>query len=179
MTSSPQFALMAVLSFTFGHSANAEDKKLEFSANVALTPDYSFRGITQTDSGPAIQGGFDAAHGVFYAGTWASSVDFGDDTTMEIDFYGGVAPSIGNSDFDFRANYYVYPDPPELPTGSQNFIKSYAGAGRALGGCRKSIGSSPSFGVTPTNHFSLTGRTAREVTRAAANALELYKGESS
>lgn len=31
----------------------------EFSANVALTSDYVFRGIIQTDEGPAIQGGVD------------------------------------------------------------------------------------------------------------------------
>ncbi len=32
------------------------------SANVALTTDYVFRGFTQTDSGFAIQGGFDLEH---------------------------------------------------------------------------------------------------------------------
>ena len=31
----------------------------EFSANVGFTTDYTFRGISQTDNEPAIQGGFD------------------------------------------------------------------------------------------------------------------------
>ncbi|OAD18825.1 Conserved hypothetical protein CHP02001, partial [Candidatus Thiomargarita nelsonii] len=39
--------------------AAAEIGDFEFSANVALTSDYVFRGLTQTDEGWAIQGGFD------------------------------------------------------------------------------------------------------------------------
>ena len=31
----------------------------KFSANVALTSEYLFRGLSQTDDAPAIQGGFD------------------------------------------------------------------------------------------------------------------------
>ena len=41
----------------FSGFANAE---LAASANVALTTDCVWRGISQTDNGPAIQGGFDA-----------------------------------------------------------------------------------------------------------------------
>ena len=33
----------------------------EISGNVSLTTDYRFRGISQTDNDPAIQGGFDWA----------------------------------------------------------------------------------------------------------------------
>ena len=47
------------------------------SANVALATDYIFRGFSQTAEGPAIQGGFDATCGRFYAGVWASSLDWG------------------------------------------------------------------------------------------------------
>jgi uncharacterized protein (TIGR02001 family) len=42
------------------------------SANVALTSDYVFRGVSQTDEDPAIQGGFDVSHDSgLYIGTWA------------------------------------------------------------------------------------------------------------
>jgi uncharacterized protein (TIGR02001 family) len=62
----------------------------EFSGNVALTTDYVWRGISQTDQDPAIQGGFDYEHeSGFSIGTWASNVEFGDDTNMELDVYGG------------------------------------------------------------------------------------------
>ncbi len=72
-----------------------------FSANVALTTDYVWRYVSQSDEKGAIQGGFDVAHSTgLYAGTWASNVDFdeggndGDndaDPSMEWDIYGGFA----------------------------------------------------------------------------------------
>ena len=65
------------------------------SANVALATEYVFRGISQTDEGPAIQGGFDATCGMFYAGVWASNLDWGgngseDVANMEMDLYAGI-----------------------------------------------------------------------------------------
>ena len=71
------------------------DSPHEFSANVALSTDYLFRGISQTDGSPAISGGFDYTYSPvgIYAGIWASNVDFssfGDDDNIEIDYYGGI-----------------------------------------------------------------------------------------
>ena len=54
----------------------------EWSGNVAMTSDYTWRGVSQSNEDPAIQGGFDYANGLFYAGTWASNVDFGDDSVI-------------------------------------------------------------------------------------------------
>ena len=46
-----------------------------YSANVAFTTDYIWRGMTQSD-GPAIQGGFDfESDSGFYAGIWGSNVN--------------------------------------------------------------------------------------------------------
>ena len=99
----------------------------DLSANVALVSDYRFRGISQTDTNAAIQGGFDAAFEPgFYLGTWASSVDFGDIDdgsgsygTMEIDYYTGWAGPIGDTDFaiDVGYAYYAYPGDTVDPTG--------------------------------------------------------------
>src|SRR5262245_47643526 len=70
------------------------------SANIALTSDYIFRGISQTSANPAVQGGFDATWGIFWAGIWASNVDFGgsgvgpfghDIANLEIDYYAGIS----------------------------------------------------------------------------------------
>lgn len=81
----------------------------EFSANVAITTDYHFRGITQSDENPAIQGGMDYAHeSGFYLGTWASSIDFAEHT--EFDFYGGYGGELGNGlSYDIGGLYYAYP----------------------------------------------------------------------
>jgi uncharacterized protein (TIGR02001 family) len=86
------------------------------SANVGITSDYVFRGISQTDESPAIQGGFDATCGIFYAGTWASSLDFGGDAAgndianMEWDFYAGIKPKTGPITWDLGVIYYAYPN---------------------------------------------------------------------
>ncbi len=92
-----------------------------YSFNLAGTSDYVFRGISQTDNDPTIQGGFDVAYGIFYAGGWASGVDFGGpppagvglDAQAEIDWYGGIKPTwnspFGPMDLDFGVIYYTYP----------------------------------------------------------------------
>lgn len=63
-------------------------KGVEAEANVTLSSDYSFRGISQTGLDPAIQGGFDIAlDNGFSIGTWASNVNFDSATSMELDLY--------------------------------------------------------------------------------------------
>jgi len=94
---------------------NAPEKlpPIHVSANVALTTDYVFRGVSQTGRGIAIQGGFDVSDSWLYAGTWASNVDFGaaaPGANLELDLYGGIKPVIGSTTFDFGAVYYKYPN---------------------------------------------------------------------
>ena len=59
-------------------AAEAPTSTHTLSANVGLFSEYVFRGITNSNEGPAIQGGFDYAHASgFYAGAWASNIEFG------------------------------------------------------------------------------------------------------
>lgn len=87
----------------------------EVSGNVAVVSDYLFDGVSQTDNGPALQGGVDWSHeSGLYAGAWASTVDFGDgtDSNAETDWfvgYGGGSESVA---FDVGAVLYKY-----LPSG--------------------------------------------------------------
>lgn len=105
-------------------SAIASDKSGipgSFSANVSLTSEYYFRGLSQTDDAPAIQGGFDyevplAKPVGLYLGVWGSNVDFNeaggvDGATIEIDYYGGLKGEIGDSGFSWDVGfiYYSYP----------------------------------------------------------------------
>ena len=70
----------------------------EVSGNVTLASDYSFRGISQTTRDPAIQGGFDIETDFGLSiGTWASNVNFGDDTSMELDVYVGYGMEINDT----------------------------------------------------------------------------------
>ncbi len=87
-----------------------EGRKFTYSFSVTGTSDYVFRGISQTDQGPAIQGGFDATCGLFYIGTWASSIDFAGDAHVEIDLYAGIKPKTGPITWDFGVIYYAYPN---------------------------------------------------------------------
>jgi uncharacterized protein (TIGR02001 family) len=94
----------------------ASGSGFEISGNVALTSDYRFRGISQSDESGAIQGGFDAEFSPgFYIGTWGSSVDFdsndGYDGSLELDYYGGWASSIGDTDFGIDVGYIYYDYP--------------------------------------------------------------------
>lgn len=79
------------------------------SANVALTTNYIFRGVTQNNEDPALQGGFDYEHtSGFYAGVWGSNVDFGGDESTEIDFYAGYGFELGSVALDFGVISYKF-----------------------------------------------------------------------
>ena len=89
-----------------------------FTANVGFTTDYVFRGISQTSTNPAVQGGIDYSHSSgLYAGIWGSNVSWIADSgavalgsvTMELDTYFGIRNSFAKDftyDFGFiRYNY--------------------------------------------------------------------------
>ncbi|HEX2829889.1 MAG TPA: TorF family putative porin [Burkholderiales bacterium] len=97
-----------------------------FTGNVGLFSQYIFRGLTQTDRDPAIQGGLDYAHSSgIYLGTWASNISWLKENfsappnaiagtynrggSMEWDFYGGYKMSFGDVGVDLGTLYYWYP----------------------------------------------------------------------
>ena len=83
----------------------------EISANVAVTSDYVFRGVSQTDENPAIQGGFDYSHDSgFYAGVWGSNVDGGlyNGASAEFDLYFGYSGELGGVGIDIGFLRYNY-----------------------------------------------------------------------
>ncbi|MGK0408472.1 MAG: hypothetical protein ACJASB_000619 [Shewanella psychromarinicola] len=84
----------------------------EVTGNIGATSNYLWRGNTQTNNEAAIQGGIDYAHDSgFYAGTWASNVDFGDETSYELDLYGGYGGNFTEDlTYDINYLYYAYPD---------------------------------------------------------------------
>jgi uncharacterized protein (TIGR02001 family) len=79
-------------------AAASEAPASNLSWNVELNSDYVFRGITQTDFDPALQGGLDYAFGDsgWFAGTWLSNVKFGTDTALEYDTYFGWAGDVND-----------------------------------------------------------------------------------
>lgn len=98
------------------------------SANVAATSNYLWRGVTQTNDAAAISGGIDYADDSgFYAGTWISNVDFGDDASYELDFYLGFSGEISKDvGYDVGYIYYAYPDSAEsVSTNEYDFGEVY------------------------------------------------------
>ena len=128
--------LLFLLFTTYVPSAFADEHSPHsFSANVTLTSDYVYRGISQTNEDPALQGGFDYSHeSGFYLGVWASSLEFNGGTSdapsLEIDVYGGVSGELQNGiGWDIGALYYIYPDQNEDVDGDYDFLEFYGSLG--------------------------------------------------
>ena len=105
----------------------------EVSANVAVTSDYVFRGVSQTEEEAAISAGVDLTNGSFYAGAWASNVAFpGDqDTEAEIDLYAGIRPEFAGWNWDVGVVGYFYTGQPD--GADYDYVELKAAASRAIG----------------------------------------------
>ncbi len=82
------------------------------TGNLTIATDYRFRGFTQTDYQPAIQGGIDIGHSSgFYVGNWNSNVSQNtfNGAPIEMDFYGGYKHAFGDFTLDVGVLYYYYP----------------------------------------------------------------------
>lgn len=103
---------LAILALGLASAAQAED--WWFGGSLALTSDYVYRGVSQTDEGPAIQGSVDFGHASgFYAGAWMSNVDFdepGDGIDLELNLYAGWVFEFDNDTaLDLQVVRYIYP----------------------------------------------------------------------
>ena len=90
------------------------------TGSLALTSDYVFRGISQTQEKPAIQGGLTYTHeSGFHAGFWGSNINFkskdnpaayNDNASLELDIGAGYGGKISDAlTWDVSAAYYTYP----------------------------------------------------------------------
>ena len=104
----------------------------KFSVNATYASDYRFRGFTQTLEKPALQGGFDVVWPHFYAGLWASSVDFGDvqdasgfhnSADIEMIGYAGFKRKFWGTEVDLGALYYFYPGSYGIFNYAKNAVK--------------------------------------------------------
>lgn len=102
---------------------------VSFAGTAALTSDYRYRGVTQTENDPAVQVGFALTHeSGLYAGVWGSNVNFGGaDPHLELDPYVGYAtelPFAGKPTLDVGLWYYGYPSASDI-----NWLELYAKLG--------------------------------------------------
>ncbi|HEV7257098.1 MAG TPA: TorF family putative porin [Bosea sp. (in: a-proteobacteria)] len=84
---------------------------IDVAVSIKGMTDYNFRGISQTDRKPAVQGGAELQiyDNLFYLGVYASNVDLATRPDAEIDFYGGIRPKFGDLTVDLGVWQYYYP----------------------------------------------------------------------
>lgn len=136
---------LAAAGLSLATPAMAQDEEVAsdftVSANVALTTDYRFRGVSLSAGDPAIQGGFDVGHSSgFYIGTWASSISggpaYGD---LELDIYAGWSgPLTEGVSVDVGVLYYIYPT--ESLGLDTDYIEPYASITAGLGPAEATFG---------------------------------------
>ena len=108
-------ALSAVTMTSVAQAAPlAQEPALDWTVtgNATLISDYRFRGFTQTNYGPAFQGGFDVAHkSGFYLGNWNSNVAQAlyNGASLETDLYGGYKGELMKDlGYDVGVIHYMY-----------------------------------------------------------------------
>ncbi|MFZ4118786.1 MAG: TorF family putative porin [Polynucleobacter sp.] len=132
-------AIAAAISGLFAPAAFAQaapaaaPEPSPITANVTVVNDYRYRGISQSNFKPAIQGGFDYAHeSGFYIGNWNSSISWISDAAsqggaknvsapIEMDFYAGIKKELIGAGFasDLGVLQYYYPTS-GLPSSATN-----------------------------------------------------------
>jgi len=146
------------ISSLIGAALIACTAQAEITANVALSSDYMFRGISQTDNTPAISGGFDYSHeSGFYAGVWASNVDenFFPGANVEIDTYVGWGGSADSWSYDVGVLRYNYPG---VKNSDTNTNEAYGSLGYDFGVASVTGGIAMSddfFGAENSEYYSL------------------------
>ncbi|MDP2834246.1 MAG: TorF family putative porin [Pseudomonadota bacterium] len=105
-------------------AADAPASPHTVTANVGVTTDYIFRGISQTQHKPALSGGVDYSHSSgLYAGTWLSNQGwvatggtnalndggYKSNSSLEVDLYGGYKGNLADFGYDVGLITYYYP----------------------------------------------------------------------
>lgn len=142
-----------------------ESSGISVTGTVTLTSDYRFRGVSQTDKEAALQGSVDLAAGGFFAGVWASNIDFDDEATydsgVEIDLYAGYTLGLSeNTEATIKGVYYWYADA-DAPVGfpEYDYFELIGSLSHNFG---KTTGSievawSPDFFLEVGDAFAVTG----------------------
>ncbi|CAM8408904.1 Conserved hypothetical protein CHP02001 [Candidatus Methylopumilus planktonicus] len=137
-------AVLGALSASSFVFAAEKETKSDFttSGSVGLFSQYIFRGLTQTDRDPALQGNLDVNHSTgLYLGMWGSNVSWLRDNNnayttppsspyseggrLEVDIYGGYRYTFANGvGIDLGALQYLYPGS-KSSGGGGNWASAY------------------------------------------------------
>lgn len=96
-------SLIVTAMFTAATAAQAE-----VAANIGVTSDYVWRGVSQSGESASVSGGVDYSDDSgIYVGTWVGSL--GEGSGSEVDLYLGYGGEAGSVAYDFGYIYYAYP----------------------------------------------------------------------
>jgi uncharacterized protein (TIGR02001 family) len=120
--------LLAVAAIVAATAANAADMPVKVTKapppapvspwdvafGAAIMNDYNFRGITQSNHKPSVAEYQELRYNwntslQTYLGVSGESISFPNRAAAEVDFYGGIRPTVGPVGFDFGVWEYYYP----------------------------------------------------------------------
>jgi uncharacterized protein (TIGR02001 family) len=131
------------------HGADDVPDAQGFSGGITAVTDYRFRGVSQTQEDPAIQGGIEYSHpSGFTLGVWASNVDFAveDAAHLETDIYGTYSWEF-TPGWNVGAGLYYY----AYPGSSSGLDYDYGEAAVNLGYTIDIVTFTGSLNYTPHN----------------------------
>jgi uncharacterized protein (TIGR02001 family) len=188
-----RFTLLVIVLALAG-AAHAKAASYNLTSNVGVYSQYVFRGLTQTNEEPALQGGADYAHSNgLYAGTWLSNISWLSDTnagnsaSLECDLYGGFKKSWPNGiATDVGYLRYQYPGSyPTLPAGTvkPNTDEAYVALGWKWANLKYSYAFSDLFGVEDSKgsdylDLTVTAPLTEKLSLAAHAGHQSYTGAS-
>lgn len=115
MTSKTMLVALSFPLFTFAPltaAATEDEKDFTLSGSAAFKSDYVFRGFSQTDERPTVQGQITATHkSGLAASLWGANVDFndGDEASSELDATLSYTRAVGPGHLTVGGVYYAYP----------------------------------------------------------------------
>jgi hypothetical protein len=128
--------LVAALTLVAFPASAQEEKTPDFAmtGSAALLSDYRFRGVSQTDRDPAVQGGVTLSHASgLYGGFWASNLagwgTFGG-PNLELDLIAGYKTEVaGGVLVDVGVTYFMYPGGADETDFFEPYVKLSGTAG--------------------------------------------------
>lgn len=117
-------AILTIYALAFG----AEDKsQLNVNGNLAISSNSIWRGMTQTENSPVVNGEISLDYKNFYLGVTASNTKSKDiKARSEFDIFGGYSSEIYGFEYDIGAIKYIYPN----STNEASFADIYLSVNR-------------------------------------------------
>ena len=109
------------------------------TGNAGVWSQYRFRGISQSDNKPVVQGTFTVAHASgFYISAWGSSASANNAVNLggtEIDVYGGYSHTFAKSGVTLDGGLYgyIYPGSQHAVGLSESYYEVYGDVAKAFG----------------------------------------------